>query len=281
MSVYGLSMETVPLYKLSSFRYFSPNEKHITRYEKDDVLLLVMSGVLRFTEDGVPVEVCPGEYYIQEAGLFQSGQVPSDCPAYFYIHFRGTWADGPRVLPRRGLYEPGSLLPLARQLDTAQKSRATAIEKNALLTAILSQLFLHTGADEASRLMSAAALRLTADLKNPPSLDELARQSFISQEYLIRLFRREIGMTPHRYLTASRIDQAKILLKTSDATAEQIGLECGFSDYPHFYRAFLKSCGMTPAAYRRLKREGGAGEERRTPQAPAGLTDTPRGEAGP
>ena len=66
----GLSMQSVPTYRLSAFRKFLPNERHITRVESSDILLLMLDGVLRFTEDGVPVELSRGEYYIQQRGLF-------------------------------------------------------------------------------------------------------------------------------------------------------------------------------------------------------------------
>lgn len=82
MSEY-LSSEKLPQFLFSHDRAFQPGEKHVTRVCPEDVLLLMFSGVLRFTEDGVPVEVRGGEYYIQKRGLSQQGQVPSDCPVYY------------------------------------------------------------------------------------------------------------------------------------------------------------------------------------------------------
>ena len=64
----GISMQTVPTYRLSAFRRFLPGERHITRVESGDVLLLMLEGTLRFTEDGVPVELTRGEYYVQQRG---------------------------------------------------------------------------------------------------------------------------------------------------------------------------------------------------------------------
>ena len=73
MSEY-LSSEKLPQFLFSHDRAFQPGEKHVTRVCPEDVLLLMFSGVLRFTEDGVPVEVRGGEYYIQKRGLSQQGQ---------------------------------------------------------------------------------------------------------------------------------------------------------------------------------------------------------------
>ena len=60
----GLNLELLPVYCGSSFRYFEPGEKHVTRVFTQDVLLLVFEGVLRFSENGRPIEVGKGEYYI-------------------------------------------------------------------------------------------------------------------------------------------------------------------------------------------------------------------------
>ena len=60
MSEY-LSSEKLPQFLFSHDRAFQPGEKHVTRVCPEDVLLLMFSGVLRFTEDGVPVEVRGGE----------------------------------------------------------------------------------------------------------------------------------------------------------------------------------------------------------------------------
>ena len=55
----------------SSLRYFSEGEHHITRFCKDDVLLMVFEGVLRFNEDNIRYEIHPGEYHIQKSNTFQ------------------------------------------------------------------------------------------------------------------------------------------------------------------------------------------------------------------
>ena len=48
----GISMQTVTTYRPSAFRRFLPGERHITRVESGDVLLLMLEGTLRFTEEG-------------------------------------------------------------------------------------------------------------------------------------------------------------------------------------------------------------------------------------
>ncbi len=248
----GISMQTVPTYRLSAFRKFLPNERHITRVESSDILLLMLDGVLRFTEDGVPVELTRGEYYIQQSGLFQDAPEVSDSPYYFYLHFGDClWRDESPSLPRRGIFDPDTLLPLLRELNDAENEDAPKIVKNGLLCTVLSRLYREQIRSERDALVDHIARRLTRDLQNPPSLAELAADFHFSENYLIRIFRDAMGTTPHAYVGAARIRKAKLLLSTSNITADRVAYECGFTDYAHFYRMFKRETGSSPKGYRK------------------------------
>ncbi|MBQ9780509.1 MAG: helix-turn-helix transcriptional regulator [Clostridia bacterium] len=247
----GISMQTVPTYRLSAFRKFLPNERHITRVESSDILLLMLDGVLRFTEDGVSVELSRGEYYIQQRGLFQDGPEVSECPVYFYLHFgECTWSDEAPALPRRGLFDPDALLPLLRELNNAENENAPRVVKNGLLCTILTRLFRGQARSERDMLVDHMVHLLTQDLQKPPTLAELSSVFHFSENYLIRIFRENMGLTPHVFVNAARIRKAKLLLSTSNITADRVAYECGFSDYAHFYRTFRREIGCTPKEYR-------------------------------
>ena len=249
---WGISMQSEPIYALSAFRRFLPKERHVTRVEGNDVLLLMLDGVLRFCEDGVPVELSKGEYYIQQRGMHQSGPVASDCPTYFYVHFGNCiWGSEAPLLPRRGAFDPDELLPLLRELNDAENEDAPRMIKQGLLCAILTRLFHKQARSERDLLVDRMVRRLTQDLQNPPSLTELADEFHFSENYLIRIFRDATKTTPHAYINAARIRKAKLLLSTSNMTADRVAYECGFADYAHYYRMFRKGVGCSPKEYRR------------------------------
>ena len=64
--MFGIDLNCPITYINASLRFFKKEEHHITRLCSCDVLVLVFSGVLRFSEDNVPIEVGAGEYYIQK-----------------------------------------------------------------------------------------------------------------------------------------------------------------------------------------------------------------------
>lgn len=260
---YGISLQHIPTYRLSAFRRFLPQERHITRVDGCDILLVMLDGVLRFTEDGVPVELSRGEYYIQRRGLRQDGPEPSDCPVYFYVHFDGgVWSEDSPILPRRGACDPDVLLPLLGELDTAESADAPAVVKGGLLCTLLTRLYQGQEKSEREVLAERLVRRITRDLRNPPTLAVLSAEFHFSENYLIRVFRETVGMPPHAYLTSVRLRKAALLLSSGNVTADRVAYECGFSDYAHFYRAFKRETGMSPREYRREK-EGISMEKKR------------------
>ncbi|OZG71670.1 hypothetical protein BTA51_20155 [Hahella sp. CCB-MM4] len=82
------------------------------------------------------------------------------------------------------------------------------------------------------------------------TLDELANIAQLSPYHLIRLFRQEVGLTPHAYQINIRVNRAKQLLRQQKPLA-QIAQETAFSDQAHFQRCFKRHTAMTPAQYQK------------------------------
>ena len=251
----GLSMEKLPVFSFSSFRYFEKRERHITRIcEKTDILLLVFEGTLRFTEDGVPVEVSAGEYYIQRKGLLQDGPWESDSPKYFFIHWNdGEFTDGDNTLPIRGKADFPPLFPLFQELETLRLTGATQIELSAVVYKILSLLYRHAQTKPAGEVVAKVVSYITEDIRRPFSLDEIASFCGYSKNHIINIFKRETGKTPYAYIIDMKLDMAKRLLLESESSQSSIAVECGFGGYGNFYRTFLKEVGCSPKEWKQSR----------------------------
>ncbi|MCK0770053.1 AraC family transcriptional regulator [Chromohalobacter canadensis] len=86
-------------------------------------------------------------------------------------------------------------------------------------------------------------------LERPPSLEVLARDHGLSRYQVIRLFRRETGLTPHAWLLDQRIQQARRRL-CQGVELSELAQELGFADQGHFQRAFKARVAVTPGRYR-------------------------------
>ncbi|MFT5168337.1 MAG: AraC-like DNA-binding protein [Saprospiraceae bacterium] len=83
-----------------------------------------------------------------------------------------------------------------------------------------------------------------------PTISYLAKECFLSPNYLSDLLKKETGRTTKEHINDFIVDKAKTLLLSSNDSISGIGYTLGFN-YPHYFsRLFKNKTGMTPQAYR-------------------------------
>jgi AraC-like DNA-binding protein len=82
------------------------------------------------------------------------------------------------------------------------------------------------------------------------SLSQVAGEVGLSRFHFIRVFRREIGITPYQYLIQQRIRLAVQLLLDTDKPITEIALEVGFEDLSGFISTFRRLVGQPPRQFR-------------------------------
>lgn len=80
------------------------------------------------------------------------------------------------------------------------------------------------------------------------SLEELAQRVGLSRYATIRLFKANVGLTPHAFQINLKINQAREQLKQGVPLAE-LAVNLGFSDQSHFHKAFKAHTGVTPRQF--------------------------------
>jgi AraC-like DNA-binding protein len=83
------------------------------------------------------------------------------------------------------------------------------------------------------------------------TLSDICDEIHVSQYHFIRTFSKQVGLTPHMYLSKVRIEKAKELLDARRYSVSETATLCGFESTPYFSTAFKKATGYTPAAYRK------------------------------
>lgn len=83
------------------------------------------------------------------------------------------------------------------------------------------------------------------------SVENLAGKLGLSEEHFIRIFRKELGMTPFQYYTRLKVEAASGLLASTRLSVGDISDHFGFENPFHFSKVFKKCTGLSPAAYRR------------------------------
>ena len=82
------------------------------------------------------------------------------------------------------------------------------------------------------------------------SLDALAAMVHLSPTYFSKLFKREMGENLSTYILNTRIEHAKLLLRTTDKKAYEIAEAVGIYDPVYFSKIFKKAVGRKPKEYR-------------------------------
>ena len=92
---------------------------------------------------------------------------------------------------------------------------------------------------------------IEAHLCTQISLEDLAALVHLSPFHFARCFKATLGLAPHQYIIARRIEHAKRLLLTTTLTVAEIGWSIGYENISHFRRLFALHSGVTPGVIRR------------------------------
>lgn len=97
------------------------------------------------------------------------------------------------------------------------------------------------------------------------TVDDMARTAMYSKFHFSRMFRQVTGVSPGRFLSTVRFQEAKRLLASTSLSVAEISNRVGFSSLGTFSTRFKSSVGVTPTEYRQ-----GAGRWRATAEPGAG-----------
>ena len=250
--MYGIDLNKDIKYLFSSLRFFAPKEYHVDRFCKDDVLLLVYDGVLRFSEDGVMHEIHSGEYHIQKHNSIQKGILPSDSPKYLYVHFYAEWEEN-SILPKSGYFDYVRLKPKIEELNYLCHNHFPYIIQASKFYEIISSLCAFKFVDTTANKI---AEYINQNYRNTISIGMLCKEFSFSKNHIINIFKKDFGQTPISYLNSIRISRAEELLITTSDSIESISYNCGYRNYSHFYRQFINKNIISPEEFRIRKRLG-------------------------
>ncbi|MEO8399974.1 MAG: AraC family transcriptional regulator [Ignavibacteriaceae bacterium] len=83
------------------------------------------------------------------------------------------------------------------------------------------------------------------------SLEELSKICFLNPFHLLREFKKYFKITPHKYLTQIRMEEAKRLIEKTSISLIDIAGEVGFEDVSSFSKLFKSHFGISPHVYRK------------------------------
>ena len=128
----------------------------------------------------------------------------------------------------------GNTITLLTLMSRSIKERTASVlkaEKPDLLNEVMNYIELH--------------------LNEKITLEETAKQFYVSVSTITQLFRQKMGTSFYRCVTQRRLIAAKVRIGNGESL-EDVSRAVGFADYSSFYRAFKKEYGITPRQYTQL-----------------------------
>ena len=110
----------------------------------------------------------------------------------------------------------------------------------------------HTGwlGGLADPVIGDALVRIHGDPARAWTVGLLAEELAVSRSVLAAKFTERLGQSPMRYVALWRQELASHLLQTTDLSVGTIATRVGYESEPAFSRAFKRSAGMAPGAWR-------------------------------
>ncbi|MDR1455306.1 MAG: AraC family transcriptional regulator [Tannerella sp.] len=105
-----------------------------------------------------------------------------------------------------------------------------------------------------SDAVASAIHYMKENMEKQLSLDDMVKHSGYSQSRFTSLFGRRTGYTPLAYFNQLKIQQACHLLDFTDMKISQVCHKIGIGDMYYFSRLFHKIMGMSPRAYKQMKK---------------------------
>ena len=91
---------------------------------------------------------------------------------------------------------------------------------------------------------------IQAHLFDNLNLEDLAFLTGLSLSSFKRKFSAVYGISPNKYFISKRLEQAQVLLSTTDLRISEIAYDCGFSDVGYFTKTFQKYYNCSPSTFR-------------------------------
>lgn len=110
-----------------------------------------------------------------------------------------------------------------------------------------------------SKRITQVVERIDASFTRRITLAEIAEAEFVSEAWLSRLFRKEVGVSFMQYITTLRLEKAADALRLTNRPLHQIALEQGFASTRMMSDLFRRYHQMTPREFRRLRQSASSG----------------------
>lgn len=136
--------------------------------------------------------------------------------------------------------------------NNQQRSVCDKVESTGIILLLLSRFLRHATAEKRVKdeRIEQSLTYIRENIGRRVNMDELAKVACMSKDHFIRMFKREVSLTPNAYVTEKKIERAELLLVTTLLPVKQIALSLGYDDMAYFNNVFKRHTKVSPLQYR-------------------------------
>jgi transcriptional regulator GlxA family with amidase domain len=215
--------------------------------------------------------ICTGAYLLADAGLLEGKRATTHwrfVESFARKHPGVTWDPNPIFVKDDNIYTSAGIsagMDLTLALIEEDYGSALALEVARYMVIYLrrpgsqAQFSVALSAQAAERKsLQDLQVWIAENLAKDLSVEVLAAKAAMSARNFARVFARELGKTPARYVEHVRVEAARTQLASTDDGVDQIASRCGFSSAELLRRCFLRHFKVAPSQYRKHFRVEGA-----------------------
>lgn len=171
------------------------------------------------------------------------------------------------INPERELlqYDPASytsdLVLMNGLARSEQMPLHTQIETKGILSVLFSRFFslaVETSINNDTRIWNAVHY-IRDNIHTRIRIPDLANACNVSEDHLIRLFKKELNMTPIAYVNKKKIEKAQLMLVLEHSTIKEVACSLAFDNISYFNKVFKAQLGKTPSDYLKITPRSSSG----------------------
>ena len=237
---------------------------HINSNDKgrlDYYLIYVLADEVQVLRQGEWQRLIPGSVIVIPPNTPYKCKCATASASFLWVHFTGSGVE--QILDRYkielfpSIYKTSATNSISSRFQKlfegfARNDSYRVYDLSALLDRLLIEISRAVEKNRAEKISLSRSIRyINENYTTQIKIPDLAKMENICMTSYNKAFKKQMGMSPTKYIIMLRTNNAKELLCTTNMTIQKIGAICGYDDVNFFRKTFKKETDISPSEYRK------------------------------
>ena len=231
------------------------------RGRPDYYLIYVLSDGMYVLYQDKWTQLVPGSVFIVPPNTPYKHRHETETTSFFWTHFTGNDAKSIlkryKIEPFPSIYRTSAVNNISSRFQKlfegfARNDSYKFYDLAALLDRLLIEIGRAIEKNKTEKVSLSKSIRyLNENYTSQIKIPALAQMENMCMTAYNMAFKKQMSISPTKYIIKLRISSAKELLCTTNMAVQKIGSLCGYDDVNFFRKTFKKETGLSPSDYRK------------------------------